>query len=290
MAPKVLLQKALDYNARKFTSKMRVPFGTQFYGSQWLSGCKLDFNRMTLPVNHGRFSGRGIRLAQISDLHLGLYVGNDELKWLADSIEAHAPDVLIITGDFVNRSVEEAYSAFEGLRRLAEVAPTYGVLGNHDFWHGPDELAHLLTDSGMRILRNEHIETEINGNPMLIAGVDDWKTGHDDLETAVRDLPQGKHFRLLLSHCPDLLYPAANYDFDLVLAGHTHGAQVRLPVIGPAVNRMMHGEFDRGWSRSGETALYINRGLGAVFLPVRFKSNAEVTLLHLAAATAQQVA
>ena len=237
---------------------------------------------MTLP--HAELGGRGIRLVQISDLHLGLYVGDAQLSWLARRIEGLRPDLLIITGDFVNTSAEEAYPAYEGLRALASLAPTYGVLGNHDFWHGAEDLASFLASTGITLLRNEHRMVEAAGNRFLLAGVDDWKTGHDDLEKAVEGMPTGPMFRLLLSHCPDLLHPAAEHDFDLVLAGHTHGAQVRVPLIGPAVTRMMHNTFDRGWARSGDTALYINRGLGAVFLPVRYRSHAEVTVLHLAPA------
>jgi len=250
----------------------------------------LDITRTTLPVNHGRLAGRGVRMVQISDLHLGLYVGNREITWLADRIAAQEPDVIFITGDFVNRTAEEAYPAFDGLRALTSVAPTYGVLGNHDFWNKPEELAAFLTDTGIRLLRNEHLELTLGDNRVLLAGVDDWKTGHDDLGRAVTGMTDEPVYRILLSHCPDLLHPAAEHGFDLVLSGHTHGAQVRVPVLGSAVNRWMHGEFERGWMQSGDTALYINRGLGAVFLPVRYRSRAEVTVLHLAAATLRRAA
>ena len=283
-----MFRRALDYNARKVTSRLRVPNGDRIYRRLSLTHPSLDITRTTLPVNHGRLTGRGIRMVQLSDLHLGLYVGNREISWLAEQVEAQEPDVIFITGDFVNRTAEEAYPAFDGLRALASVAPTYGILGNHDFWNKPEELAAFLNDSGIRLLRNEHLEVTFAGNRILLAGVDDWKTGHDDLEKAVAGMPQDVRYRILLSHCPDLLHPAAEHGFDLVLSGHTHGAQVRVPVIGSAVNRWMHGEFERGWMKSGETALYINRGLGAVFLPVRYRSRAEVTVLHLAAATLQQ--
>lgn len=286
-----MLLKALDYNARKVTSKFRIPFGTHLYDRQWLAHPNLDVNRMTLPVNHGRFTGRGIRIVQISDLHLGLYVGNEQLMWLSNIIQDLHPDLLFITGDFVNSKASEAYSSRQGLRALAEVAPTYGVLGNHDFWHQPEALSSFLESTGIRMLRNSHTQLDINGNPVLLVGVDDWKTGHDDLEKAVRGMPEDtKFFKLLLSHCPDLLHPASELGFDLVLAGHTHGSQVRVPLLGPAISRWMHGEFERGWAKAKDTALYINRGLGAVFLPVRYRSAAEVTVLNLAQATARHAA
>ena len=286
-----MLLKALDYNARKVTSKLRVPFGTHLYDRQWLAHPKLDINRMTLPVNHGRFTGRGVRVVQISDLHLGLYVGNEQLVWLAERIRQTEPDLLFITGDFVNSKASEAYPARQGLEALTAIAPTYGVMGNHDFWHEPEALSDFLESTGVRMLRNAHTQLEINGNPVLLAGVDDWKTGHDDLEKAVRNMPRDKKFfKLLLSHCPDLLHPAADYGFDLVLAGHTHGSQVRVPLLGPAISRWMHGEFERGWAKTKNTALYINRGLGAVFLPVRYRSAAEVTVLNLFQATARAAA
>ena len=281
MAPREMITKALDYNARKVTSRVRLPFGTTLYSRRWLAEPKLDINRMAFPVNHGRLTGRGIRAVQISDLHLGNYVGNDQLVWLAERLATLEPDVLFITGDFVNRSYREAVPARQGLLALSSVAPTYGVLGNHDFWEGPAELAQLLGDAGIRMLRNQHVVTEINGNRVLLAGVDDWKTGHDDLPRAMEGVPEGKMTRILLSHCPDLLRPAAGHGFDLVLAGHTHGAQVRIPLVGRVVNRFMHGEYERGWMKHRETALYINRGLGVVFVPVRYGSDAEVTVLNL---------
>ena len=240
---------------------------------------------MTFPVNHGRLTGRGIRTVQISDLHLGNYVGNEQLVWLAQRLQTLEPDLIFITGDFVNRSYREAIPARQGLLALSSIAPTYGVLGNHDFWEGPEELSRFLTDAGIRMLRNQHVVTEINHNRLLIAGVDDWKTGHDDLERAVHGIPEETMTRILLSHCPDLLEPAADHGFDLVLAGHTHGAQVRIPILGKLVNRFMHGEYDRGWMKRGDTALYINRGLGVVFVPVRYGSDAEVSVLNLVPAT-----
>jgi predicted MPP superfamily phosphohydrolase len=285
MAPKELIHRALDFNARKVTSRLRLPYGEAFYSRRWLAEPRLDINRMCFPVNHGRLSGRGIRIVQISDLHLGNYVGNERLLWLARRLESLDPDVVFITGDFVNRSYREALPAKHGLKALAAVAPTYGVLGNHDFWHAPDKLSRLLERSGMRILRNEHVQVRINGNPMVLAGVDDFKTGNDDLEKAARGMPEGNVVRVLLSHCPDLLQPAAEHGFDLVLAGHTHGAQLRFPILGRVVNRLMHGKYERGWMKAKETALYINRGLGVVFIPVRYGSDAEVTVLNLTPAT-----
>jgi predicted MPP superfamily phosphohydrolase len=139
--------------------------------------------------------------------------------------------------------------------------------------------------SGIRMLRNRHELIEVNGNAVLLAGVDDSKTGHDDLPRAVAGMPEGSLVRILLSHCPDLLHAAAEQGFDLVLAGHTHGSQVRVPFVGPFVNRFMHGDFERGWMRRDKTALYINRGLGAVLIPLRVRSDAEVTVLHLVPST-----
>ncbi len=280
-----MITKALDYNARKVTSRLRMPFGTTIYTRGWLAESRLDINRMTFPVNHGRLSGRGIRTVQISDLHLGNYVGNAQLVWLARKLQTLEPDLIFITGDFVNRSYREAIPARQGLLALSSIAPTYGVLGNHDFWEGPEELSRLLTDAGVRMLRNQHVVIEVNGNQLLIAGVDDWKTGHDDLERAVYGMPEESMTRILLSHCPDLLETAADHRFDLVLAGHTHGAQVRIPILGRVVNRFMHGKYDRGWMKRGDTALYINRGLGVVFVPVRYDSDAEVSVLNLVPAT-----
>lgn len=290
MAPRELIQKALDYNARKVTSRLRLPYGEAFYSRRWLAEHRLDINRMFFPVNHGRLSGGGFRAVQISDLHLGNYVGNEQLVWLADRLAALEPDVIFITGDFVNRSYREALPAKQGLKALARVAPTYGVLGNHDFWHGPDKLARLLERTGIRMLRNEHVSLDIAGNPVVLAGVDDWKTGHDDLEKAVKGLPDGNRVRILLSHCPDLLRPASEHTFDLVLAGHTHGSQVRVPLLGRMVNRFMHGEYERGWMTEKGTALYINRGLGVVFVPVRYGSDAEVSVFNLVPAAAYRAA
>jgi uncharacterized protein len=279
MTPVQMIQKAMDLHARSVTSRMRIPLGKSLYG-RWFRDMRVEFNELSLEVREDRIGADGISLVQLSDIHTGPYVEGPELGWVMDKVTGMQPDIIVLTGDYVNRDPAELYPCLEALSRLKAPGGVFAVLGNHDFWGDEDEVAAALEGVGIVVLRNRGVDIEIRGTRLHLAGVDDWKEKQSDLKLASRDR-SAERLSILLSHCPQIVEEAADEGYDLVLSGHTHGMQVRLPVFRQLASRFMHNRFDHGHSRHQNTHLFISRGLGVVTLPWRYKCPPEVTRIRL---------
>jgi hypothetical protein len=274
-----MIQKALDYNARKVTSRMRIPMGRRFYG-RWFHEERVDFSEVMLEMPADRVGPRGLTIIQLSDIHSGPYVHGPDLAGVMTRVTAMKPDLIVLTGDYVNRDAAEIYPCLEALSLLDAPAGVFAVLGNHDYWGDEEEVTRALEGIGIRVLRNEGIDIEYAGTLFHLAGVEDWKENQADLKRASRARPEDR-LSILLSHCPQIVEEAADFGYDLVLSGHTHGMQVRLPVFRHLASRFMHNRHDHGLTRHGGTHLYITRGLGVVTLPWRYKCPPEVSRISL---------
>ncbi len=227
---------------------------------------------------------RDVRVAFLTDLHLGPYMGRKQLEEWVEATVALAPDVVLLGGDLV----DQMYAG--DLREVVELLPllssplgVYAVLGNHDRTKyrrlGPLEDA--LQAAGVTLLRNEGT---LIRDDLYLAGLDDWRTGHPDAARALAAAPVGENgdhaARLFLSHNPDAI-PHLPEGIDLLLAGHTHGGQVRLPLIGPLVTSSEYGRrFAEGWVDAPMPA-FVSRGLGVSMLPFRLFCPPELVLLEL---------
>jgi uncharacterized protein len=279
MTPVQMIQKAMDLHARSVTSRMKIPMGKNLYG-RWFRDMRVEFNELSLDVRKDRISRHGLTLVQLSDIHTGPYLEGPELAWVMDRVTAMDPDIIVLTGDYVNRDPAELYPCLGSLAKLKARGGVFAVLGNHDFWGDEDEVAEALEGIGITVLRNRGVDLDINETRFHLAGVDDWKEKRADLKSASRDRSD-RHLSILLSHCPQMVEDAAEEGYDLVLSGHTHGMQIRLPIWRQIASRFMHNRFDHGHSRHGDTHLYISRGLGVVTLPWRYKCPPEVTRIRL---------
>lgn len=218
---------------------------------------------------------RGLRIVQLTDIHHGVYFPAAALSMAVDMANQLNPDIVALTGDFVTRSrnyIEPAAEILSGLRAGDGV---YAVLGNHDFRVGADQIASALRRADIEVLRNRHVTLRRRGQKLCVAGIDDFLY-RADLPRAMRGLSD-RTPTVLLSHNPDIIEDAARMGIDLVLSGHTHGGQIRLPFIGCVYGRSDKDmRFKKGRDTLRGTQIYVSRGLGTVVLPVRYGCPPEI--------------
>jgi len=238
----------------------------------------------------------GFRIAQLSDIHMDEYSEPFLVRDAVNQINRLHPDAVFLTGDFVSYdywptrwSRKMAWQCANLLNEL-ECPHRYAILGNHDVMVNAHEVTRALMDNGMTVLRNAVLPIERPGGRFWLAGIDDPLFGHPEPDLAI---PQAiRHVAnepvILLCHAPDyvdkLMQLPAGKAVSLVLSGHTHGGQVRLPLVGAMVLPRMGRKYIEGWFRFGAMQLYVNRGLGTVGVPFRFDCPPEITLHTLRSA------
>ncbi|MFV9503539.1 MAG: metallophosphoesterase [Oscillochloridaceae bacterium umkhey_bin13] len=220
----------------------------------------------------------GLRIGQLSDLHLGMRYTLANTRWAVAQLAQARPDLLVLTGDVV--SYEEAIPTIRDVLAGLPEAPLgrFAVPGNHDYWEGIPEIRHELDLLGFDLLINEHRSLGLGAARLVIAGADDLWEGTLDLEATFAGAPSGA-FRLLLAHCPDVANLAPAYGVHLQLSGHTHGGHLSLPGLGACCLPRHGWDYPAGHVQVGPTQVYVSRGLGG--LPLRFGCPPEVTLLTL---------
>jgi len=242
-----------------------------------------------LPLPPQRRALAGTVLVQISDLHVGPFMGRKRLGRYFDRVRELNPDLIVITGDLMNLEPGYLEELVDPLQRLEAPHGVYAILGNHDFYFGADPIcAALERRTAVHLLRQSSFAPP--GLPGLtVLGIDDPRTPpskpHD--YPGLRELAaplRPQDFNLLLSHRPDVFTVARGLPIDLILAGHTHGGQIALRVGDQRWNlTRLRYPYDRGHFRHGRTHLYVNRGLGYVGPPVRINCPPEITRIRLAA-------
>lgn len=245
-------------------------------GHMLRSAYRFEVRRLQLTLPGLR---RPLRLAQLSDLHIGPYMRRAQLRGWLDATAALQPDLIAFTGDLVDRWFRGDPAALGAeLARLRAPLGTAAVWGNHDHHAFPDPapLADALAGAGVRLLDNRW---ERLRDDLVLAGVDDLRQGRPDLDAALRGRPPGAA-TVLLCHNPDLL-PEVPATVALTLAGHTHGGQVRLPLLGALLTSSHYGQrFAEGWV-AGPALGFVSRGLGVSGLPIRLRCAPEVVLFDL---------
>jgi uncharacterized protein len=239
-------------------------------------------------------SARPITLIHVTDCHFGMFFGPDELRNLVDQLNSLQGDALCVTGDIFHSARAVVEQATPVLKKLkARPLGNFAVLGNHDFYTGEKRSCENLQAAGFTLLRNQWITFRVGNLPLHIGGVDDplirWIRSNrfPRFDTFMRMAPEERGFRILLSHRPAVFPHAAKQEIDLVLAGHTHGGQIIIPV--PGRERGMSvadlvSEYTHGWYRSDTSSMYLNRGVGLTFLPWRIHCPPEIAVIQLKAA------
>lgn len=232
----------------------------------------LAVNRVELPVRGLPKALSGLRVAQLSDFHFGPHIPPGYLEDAVERVAAEGPDLIALTGDFIDRGpghVAEAARLFRGLKAPLGV---FAVLGNHDFsvhtargarkHPGLDDaVADALSAEGVTVLRNRGARVERGGAALHVAGVDDLWSGASDLDAAFDGAcPHAP--RVLLAHNPQTAEQLGGRRADLILSGHTHGGQVNLPVVGRLLLNKQAKRWAAGLYPLEAGHLYVNTGVG----------------------------
>ena len=250
----------------------------------------LELNTYTIHSRELPDAFDGYRIAQVSDLHNAEFgAGNQRLLEMLREAE---PDMIAITGDLIDSRRTDLAVALAFAKEAVQIAPCYYVSGNHEARVSEyQELKAGLAAAGVTVLDDTQVKIEVSGESITVIGVNDPSFSADYLsgDAAVIDqklselVAEDPGFTLLLSHRPELFDIYVAHDMDLVLTGHAHGGQFRLPLIGGLVapNQGLFPKYDAGLYSEGNTNMIVSRGIGNSIIPVRFNNRPEVVLIEL---------
>jgi predicted MPP superfamily phosphohydrolase len=239
----------------------------------WIEPASLRVEELDLPLAWPY--ARPLRVTLVSDLHVGApYQGLSRLPSTVDRINATRPDVICIAGDFVTLGVLGGHRAppdsiARALARLRAPAGVFAVLGNHDRAYNGPWVQATLTSAGVRVLEDTAVAIATPSGPVWMVGISDYWTGPHDVRRALRAVTDSATPVLLLTHNPDL-FPEVPARVTLTLAGHTHGGQVRLPLIGSPIVPSAYGQrYAGGLVVEGGRHLFVSTGIGTSDIPAR---------------------
>lgn len=224
----------------------------------------------------------GFKIVQISDLHNANF-GRDNDKLLT-LIKIQNPDIVVITGDFVDSNHTNINKALEFAKKVQEICPTYYITGNHEYWLDEKDLDILLSGlraRGITILENECVNIDKNNSSFILVGLDDRNLSDNTLAKILQD--HKGEFTVVLAHEPQYISNYSREKVDLVLSGHAHGGQFRLPLIGGVVapDQGFNPQYTDGEYKINDTTMIVSRGLGNSIIPVRLFNYPEIVCVEL---------
>ena len=228
----------------------------------------------------------GLRVAVVSDLHTGApHVDERKVERIVAKVNAQRPDLVALVGDYADPSVPlgkpvAPEAVAEELAALQAPLGVFAVLGNHDWYHYGERVARALREAGLEVLENDAVAVEHEGEVLWVAGLADMRERDADVSVALAMVPPQQAL-IALTHDPDM-FPALRQRAQLVLAGHTHGGQVGLPLLRRAAVPSTRG-YTGGEVREGGGYMYVSRGVGTTGLPIRFAAPPEIAILRLRA-------
>lgn len=246
---------------------------------------KLTVTSKDLPEAFDNFS-----IAHTSDLHNAEYGKNNEK--LIDILKAESPNIIAITGDLIDSNHTNLEVALSFAQQAVKIAPCYFVTGNHEAWVGPqyEELKTSLENAGVTVLQDEAIELNYGDECIQLIGLNDPDFSERDsflsesiLETKLSQVNISNGFTILLSHRPEHFNVYQNKNIDLVLSGHAHGGQFRLPFLGGVIapNQGLFPKYDAGIYTENGTTMIVSRGIGNSIIPVRINNRPEIIIIEL---------
>ena len=252
------------------------------------SNTALELSSYTITSSRLPENFNGYRIAHVSDLH-NAQLGENNEKLLA-MLRNVQPDMIAITGDLIDAGNTDISVALHFAKEAMDIAPCYYITGNHEAQISDyNHLKSGLLELGVIVLENDKFEIEDDGEKILVIGVQDpsFETNSDDsvsvMQRNLQQLTEEESYTILLSHRPELMKVYADYPVDLVLSGHAHGGQFRLPFLGGmyAPNQGVFPEYDSGLFEKNNTKMIVSRGIGNSVIPFRFNNRPELILIEL---------
>jgi uncharacterized protein len=268
-----------------------APFVAGAYGLLW-GRLNMQVRRQPIRLTSLPRGFHGFRIAQLSDIHIGPFMSEAQIRKYAEMCNELKPDLIALTGDFVTWDADTAPAVVNALSGLKARFGVWGSLGNHDAWAGAEEmLTELFARCGVRILRQERSAIKAGNDSFNLIGIDFTNSRRMSVEGAhlssytlegVENLMIPGAANILMSHNPDSFPRAAELGIDLSLAGHTHGGQLALEFISPEIapSRLVT-PFVAGWFQKPGGQLYVNRGIGTIAAPMRVGAPPEITVYEL---------
>lgn len=266
---------------------MLFGFGSIAWGAS-LGQSRVRVDHVSLPLRTAPSAIQDLRIAHITDLHIGPLLGPARLRGFVERVNALEADFVAITGDIFDFDPVYIEEGCHELSKLYARSGVFAVLGNHDHYTGADRVAEGMTElTSIRLLRDEWDSLRVGGAEIVMAGVEDPGTGwtereseHAELERLAAELPSGVP-SILLAHRPSWFAQAARLGFDVMLSGHTHGGQVALPMAPNHNPSRLIANRTRGIYTEGNSAMYVSRGIGVAGLPLRLNCPREIAFLRL---------
>lgn len=239
------------------------------------------------------FAFNDFRIVQISDLHNKNF-GKEQSK-LLEKVESLSPDIIVVTGDLIDRRRYNLEIAMSFINKAVKVAPVYYVSGNHEAWSGKySEIEKKLIEAGVNVINDTNIEIRKGDERIQLLGLSDPaflttnyidETDTSSVEEYLDNWSRSVGFKILLSHRPELFDLYSKNNIDLVFSGHAHGGQIRIPFIGGLIapNQGFFPKYTSGSYNSDKTTMFVSRGLGNSLFPVRVFNRPEIISVTLKA-------
>ncbi|MBL8186942.1 MAG: metallophosphoesterase [Acidobacteria bacterium] len=247
---------------------------------------RLVVHRKTITLTSGLSELRGMKIAAISDIHAGApHIKLDKVRRLVELTNAQQPDLILLAGDFVIQNVlggsfVEPTALAAELKHLKANHGVFATLGNHDWWYNASRVKSAFEEAGIKVLENQTEKIERNGKAFWLAGfADEWE-GNPNIAETLRQVADDSPI-IAFTHNPDL-FPAIPNRVALTVAGHTHGGQVALPLVGRLVVPSRYKQrYAAGLVIENGKLLFVTTGVGTSIIPVRFGVPPEIALLTI---------
>lgn len=247
---------------------------------------RLVVNRVTINVRGWPSGFAGLKIVVVSDLHVGApHIDVDKLQQVVSTINGQNPDLILMAGDFVIQGVAggqfvEPEVIADKLKELRARWGVFAVLGNHDWWYDGERVIRALSGVGIRVLENDVAQIQQDGQSLWLVGLADMWTRQPDIEGALQKVSDDGPV-IVLTHNPDI-FPRIPARVTLTLAGHTHGGQVNLPLLGRRIVPSDYKErYAIGHIEEAGHHLFVTPGIGTSIIPVRFRVAPEISILTL---------